>query len=385
MKTGTVMKSKKIGLDKINTELGKLYLETLEKTNKYKIGEPIFVIVKNLKDPEFIFVESDIGSGVLLKEEFYDEYRNITINIGETIPVFYLGTKNGENYFTTVPKPPYVNLILENAKIHKIPLKGKIDSILESGCHVKIGEILTFCPKSKLKKDVIKNETLNFLVIEVNKNQCVVSYIDYIAKQKDEFKKNLTQSLKIGSIINGKITSITSYGISIDLGYGLEAFIPNSEISYKNTQKNLESFKRDSEVKAKIIQLDWKEDKIIASIKELQDNPWLGTLPFKKGDILDVSIVNIKRNGLAVALEDGFIGFIPIKEIHIKQKQLNKEFSVNQRLRAMIIQIDTVNQKILLSLKQANEYFEMLDYQKYLENQQQEEETIGSILFKSIE
>ncbi len=376
------MKSKQIGLDKINTELGKLYLQTLESASKYKIGDPIFVIVKNIKDPEYIFVDSDIGSGIVSKEEFYDQERNLIINVGETIPVFYLGKKNGENYFTTVPTPPYVNLILENAKNHKIPLRGKVESILESGCQIRIGEILAFCPKSKLKKEVAKNEYLNVIVIEVNKKQSIVSYLDYVSQKKEELKNNLIQSLKVGSIVIGKINSINSYGITIDLGYGLEAFIPNSEISYKNTKKNPETFKKDLEIRAKIIQLNWKEDKIIASLKELEENPWMGPLPFKKGDILDVSILNIKRNGLIVSLKDGFIGFIPAKEISIKQKHLNKEFSVDQKIKAMIIEIDQVNQKIILSLQKVNEYFEMLDYQKYLENQHQEEETIGNVLFK---
>ncbi|MFN3604414.1 MAG: S1 RNA-binding domain-containing protein [Leptonema sp. (in: bacteria)] len=377
------MKSRKIGLDKVNSEIAKLYLKTLENTGKYKIGEQVYVVVKNIKDKDFIFVDSDIGPGILPKEQLLDRDQNLEVNTEETICVFYAGTKNGENFFTTIPIPPYEKIIMENAKINQIPLKGKIDSILESGCYVKIGELLAFCPKSKLKKEVIKNEVLHFLVIEINQNNYVVSYTDYLQIQKEAHRKNLIQSLKIGSIVIGKVRSINNYGLSIDLGFGLEAFVPNSEISYKKTENISEKFKINSEVRGKIINLNWKEDKIIVSLKELEDNPWLGILPFKKGDILDVEILNIKKNGLLVKLNEGFLGFIPAKEISIKQRQLNKEFSINQKVKAMILQIQPEHQKITLSIKKAEEFMEKIEYQKYLANQEQEEETIGKILFQS--
>lgn len=377
------MKSKQIGLDKINTEIGKLYLQTLEKNVKYEVGDQIFVIVKNIKDKDFIFVESDIGSGILPKEQFLDEEGNITVNIGETISVFYIGNKNGENYFTSIPIPPYEKQILETAKNNKIPLKGKIETILDSGYYVKIGEILAFCPKSKLKKEISKGEFLNFIVLEINKNQIIVSYNDYIQIQKNEFKKNLIQSLKVGSVISGKINSINNHGILIELGYGFEAFVPNSEISYLKIDNISELYKIGQEIRVKIIKLNWKEDKIIGSIKELEQNPWLGALPFQKGDIIDVSIINIKNNGLLVKLPEGFVGFIPVKEINVKQKQIQKEFSINQKIKAMITQIDKENQKIFLSIKKVLDFYDQIEYQKYLENQKEEEDTIGKILFKN--
>lgn len=378
------MKSKHIGLDKINTELGKLYLQTLENNVKYEIGDQVYVIVKNIKDKDYIFVDSDIGSGILPKEQFIDEEGNITINLGETISVFYIGNKNGENYFTSIPVPPYEKKILETAKNNKIPLKGKIETILESGYYVKIGEILAFCPKYKLKKETSKGEILNFLVLDINKNQIILSYNDYIEIQKNEFKKNLIQSLKIGSVISGKIKSINNYGILIDLGYGLEAFVPNSEISYKKIDNISESYKIGQEIRIKIINLNWKEDKIIGSIKELEQNPWLGTLPFQKGDIINTTIINIKNNGLLVKLPEGFVGFIPVKEINVKQKQIQKEFSVNQNIKAMITQIDKENQKIFLSIKKALDFYDQIEYQKYLAGQEeQDDDTIGKVLFNN--
>ncbi|GIX43039.1 MAG: 30S ribosomal protein S1 [Leptospiraceae bacterium] len=377
------MKSKQIGQDKINTELAKLYLKTLETPKQFELGEQVYVVIKDIKDPEYIFIESDIGTGLIPKEQVLNEEGEITVNVGETIPAFYIGSKNGDHYFTIVPIGNYAKLIIENAKINKIPLKGKIETILESGYQVKIGDVVAFCPKSKLPKQVNKGETLPFIVIDQNKNSFVVSYLDYLQLQKEQLRKELIEKLRVDSVITGKVKNLIKQGAIIDLGYGLEAFVPISEISYKRIEHPSDVLKVGNEIRAKVKEIDWKEDRIILSIKELEKNPWLGTLPFNKGDVLDVKILQILKTGLIVQLPEKFHGFIPIKELNLtKQKQLHKEFQKDQILKAMIIQIDKEKQRILLSIKAAQEYFEQIEYKKYIKNTQEDDSvSLGSILF----
>ncbi len=378
------MKSKQIGKEKLNTDLAKLYLKTLEENKKFQLGEQVYVIVKDIKDQEYIFVESDIGIGIIPRNQLVDEDNNLMVNTGETISAFYIGTKNGEHHFTTVPMGGYSKLILENAKMNKIPLKGKIETILESGYHVRIGEELTFCPKSKMGKDVQKGMVLYFVVIDNSKNSYIVSHTDYLQIQKEQHKKELVQKLKIDSIVSGKVKAFVKMGVVVDLGYDIEAFIPLSELSYKRVEHPNEILKIGQEVRTKVIEIDWKEDKIILSLKELEKNPWLGPLPFNKGEILDVKILQVKKNSLIVSLPERFTGIIPLRETNIpKQRQLFKEFQKDQVIKAMIIEIDRENQKIVLSIKSANDFFEQLEYKKYIETSQSDDSVyLGSILFK---
>ncbi len=379
------MKSRQIGKEKLNSNLAKIYLKTLEEHKKFEIGEQVYVIIKDIKDQEFIFVESDIGVGIIPRNQLVDEDNNLIVNVGETIAAFYIGAKNGDHYFTTVPIGEYSKIILENAKINKIPLKGKVETILESGYHVRIGEELTFCPKSKMSKEVRKGMILPFVVIDYSKNSYIVSHNDYLQIQKEQHRKELIQKLKIDSIVMGKVKTFVKMGVLIDLGFDIQAFIPLSELSYKRVEHPNEILKIGEEICAKVIEIDWKEDKIILSLKELEKNPWLGPLPFNKGEILDVKIIQVKKNNIIVALPERFTGIIPVKETNIpKQKQLYKEFQKDQIIKAMIIDIDKENQKIILSIKSANEFFEQLEYKKYIETSQNDDSVyLGSILFKN--
>jgi ribosomal protein S1 len=378
------MKSKQIGKENLNSELAKLYLKTLETPKQFELGEQVFVVVKDIKDPDYVFIESDIGTGLIPKEQLLDDDKQILVNVGETIAAFYIGSKNGDHYFTTTPMGNFAKIIIENAKIHKIPLKGKVDTILESGYHIKIGDVLAFCPKSKLLGEVKKGDTFQFIVIDQNKGSVIVSNTDYLQIQKERLRRELIEKLKVDTVITGKVKNLIKQGAIIDLGYGLEAFVPISEISYKRIEHPSDVLKTGMEVRAKVKEINWKEDRIILSIKELEKNPWLGTLPFNKGDILDVKVLQVLKSGLIVQLPEKFHGFIPLKELNLtKQKQLHKEFQKDQIIKAMIINIDKENQKITLSIKAANEFFENIEYKNYIENTQEDDSiNLGAILFK---
>lgn len=378
------MKSKQVGLDKLNTEMAKMYLQTLEKSRNYEIGDQVYVVIKDTKDSEYVFVESAIGPGIIPKVQLLDENKKIQVNIEEVIPAFYLGNRNGELHFTTVPVAPYTSIIFEKAREKKIPLKGTVEEILESGFLVRIGEEIAFCPRSKLQKEVKRGETLNFMVLEKGKDMYIVSHNDYLQLQKEQYKKELMEKLKLGSIVSGVVSKIYKNGCVVDLGHGIEAFLPLREITYKKIEDPHEVFKVSSPIRAKVITVDWKEDKILLSTKELEANPWLGTLPFKERDIVEVKVLNVKKNGIIVLLPEKFSGFIPVKEITLaKQKDLFRNFQKDQILKAMIIQIDKENQKILLSLKAVEEYNEQMEYKKYMEVSQKDEEGfyLGNVLF----
>ncbi|MCS7204726.1 MAG: S1 RNA-binding domain-containing protein [Leptospiraceae bacterium] len=376
------MKSKQIGQDKLNTEMAKIYLETLEKPKKLDVGEPTYIIVKDTKDSEYVFVESEIGSGVIPRNQLVDSQQKIQVNVEETLLAFYMGNKGGEHYFTTIPVAPYSKIIFEKAKANQIPLKGTIEEVLEQGYFVRIGDELAFCPKSKMPVKASKGMQFLFIVLEKGKENYVVSHSDYLQIQKDQYKKELMEKLKLGSVVFGKITKITKSGATIDLGFGFEAFLPLKEITYKKIETPSEVFKTGEEIRAKVIQIDWKEDKILLSTKELEKNPWLGELPFKVGDIVDAKILNVKKQGILVLLPEKFSGFIPTKELNItKQNDIFKVFQKEQIIKAMITKIDKENQKITLSLKALDAYYEDLEYKKFMQNAKEEEVSLGSILF----
>lgn len=91
-----------------------------------------------------------------------------------------------------------------------------------------------------------------------------------IASKVKEKIKEITQSVEVNKIYNGKITRIEDYGIFVEVFKGATALVHISEISHKRIGNIKDkNFKIGQELKVKVIDVD-RDNKIKASIKALE-------------------------------------------------------------------------------------------------------------------
>src|SRR5437868_7419959 len=85
----------------------------------------------------------------------------------------------------------------------------------------------------------------------------------------------LTENLKEGEIVKGKVVNIEDYGAFLEIMPGVEGLVHVSEITWANTPINAkEFFKLGDEYEAKIVTLDKDSRKMSLSIKQMSDDPW---------------------------------------------------------------------------------------------------------------
>lgn len=72
--------------------------------------------------------------------------------------------------------------------------------------------------------------------------------------------------LKVGDIVEGKITGITNFGLFVDIGEGKSGMVHISEVSRTYVNDIRELFKENDQVKAKVLTVS-DEGKISLSIK----------------------------------------------------------------------------------------------------------------------
>ena len=72
--------------------------------------------------------------------------------------------------------------------------------------------------------------------------------------------------LKVGDIVEGKITGITNFGLFVDIGEGKSGMVHISEVSRTYVNDIREHFKENDQVKAKVLTVS-DEGKISLSIK----------------------------------------------------------------------------------------------------------------------
>lgn len=375
------MKSKHVGRDRIHSRMGKFYLSTFDQKREVEPGESITLRVTDIRDPEFIFVNSASGAGVISRSQLIDAEGNVTVNPGEQIEAFFLEEKNGERIFTIFPEGAIARIILKKAYENRTPLTGRVLRAIKGGYEIQIGDETAFCPASQMEGEPAKNALLKFLIIEAPDRNIVVSHRQYLETERQRQKEKMIANLEEGAIIQGKVTSLRDFGAFVDLGSGVEGLIPLSELSHKRVQHPSEVLKSGKEIRVKVLSVDWKEDRITLSLKELQQNPWQGPLPFQTGELLTVTVESIRPFGLFVKLPEGFRGFIPASETGVSRgKPLDKEFQIGQECKAVVVEVNREKQKISLSINRAKELMDRAEYEAYLAGgvQKKDEENISS-------
>jgi len=160
----------------------------------------------------------------------------------------------------------------------------------------------------------------------------------------------------LGSTLLGKISSITEYGLFVEISPGVEGLVHISEVSWTERITNLHRhFAIGKEVNVVVITLDKQNRRMSLSIKQLTPDPWQSiTAKFKAGDQITGKVSNVTDFGIFVELADGIDGLVHVSDIswtdHITHP--SEHFKKGDTVTAVILSIDTDSKKISLGIKQ---------------------------------
>ncbi len=169
---------------------------------------------------------------------------------------------------------------------------------------------------------------------------------------KDDMQSKLTE-LKVGDSVKGVVTGVIDFGAFVNVS-GIEGLIHISEISWERVEDPRDYVKTGQEVEAKIIAID--KDRLSLSIKQLSADPWLDEVKaFKKSDVVEGKITRITPFGAFVQLSPSVEALVHVSEISGGNKDDAADpteiFKLNEKKEFKILEIDTDNRKIALSLK----------------------------------
>ncbi|ECP9517501.1 30S ribosomal protein S1 [Campylobacter jejuni] len=199
----------------------------------------------------------------------------------------------------------------------------------------------------KNPKDYInKGQEIDVEVIEINPNErrLRVSLRNLLSRPFDEFMK----SYKIADVVEGEITSVTSFGAFVKLG-GIEGLLHNEDASWDRNDKCKDKFSQGDKIKVKIIKIDKENQKISLSTKELSSSPVQEYAKIHKvGDIVKGTIRDIKDFGVFVELSKNVDALIHKEDI---STSMLENLKIGDDIEAAIVFIDEKKNRIRLSVK----------------------------------
>jgi small subunit ribosomal protein S1 len=181
--------------------------------------------------------------------------------------------------------------------------------------------------------------------------------------------QKIAQKYQVGNKIKGTISSITDYGLFVEIAKGVEGLVHISEISWINRITDLANkFRVGQEIEVLVVSLDVENRRMSLSIKQLEKNPWASVAEqFQVGQKIKGTISNITDFGIFVQLLPGIDGLVHISDLswteHIEHPA--DRYKKGEEVEAIILAIDTDNKKVSLGIKQlVSDPWELIE-QKY--------------------
>ncbi|MCB0553626.1 MAG: 30S ribosomal protein S1 [Phaeodactylibacter sp.] len=201
------------------------------------------------------------------------------------------------------------------------------------------------------------NQKINVVVLDFDENKKRISL--GLKQLQPHPWEVLSEDIKEGSVVKGKIVNIEDYGAFLEIQPGVEGLIHVSEVSWSNQPINArEFFKLGQEYEAKVVTIDREDRKMSLSVKQLSKDPWSEIeQSFPVGSRHTGEVKNLMPYGVFVELEAGIGGMI-----HISDLSWTKRFShpsevtkVGENIDIVILEIDKDNRKLSLGHKQLEE------------------------------
>jgi len=169
----------------------------------------------------------------------------------------------------------------------------------------------------------------------------------------------LSETLKIGDKVKGKVVVIADYGAFIEVEEGVEGLIHVSEMSWSTHLRSAQDFvKVGDEVDAIVLTLDREDRKMSLGIKQLAPDPWTDiTSKYPVGSRHEGVVRNFTNFGVFLELEEGIDGLIYISDLSWTKKVKHpSEFcAVGDKLEVVVLELDVEGRKLSLGHKQIEE------------------------------
>lgn len=158
------------------------------------------------------------------------------------------------------------------------------------------------------------------------------------------------EKLKVGEVVEGVVTGVIDFGAFVNVD-GIEGLVHISELSWERVEDPRNYVKVGEKIKAKIIAID--KDRLSLSIKQMSEDPWLEEVKkFKKGEITEGKITRITPFGAFVQLSPAVEALVHVSEMGDDDSiDPEKLFKLNEKKQFKVLEVDTENRKIALSLK----------------------------------
>jgi len=241
-------------------------------------------------------------------------------------------------------------------------VKGKVVSITDYGAFVELEkgvEGLIYISEMSWtrhvrhpSKVVSIGDEVECLILKVDKDNEKIS-LSLKQVESDPWDQ-LDQKYPIGTRITGKVRNLTNFGAFVELEEGIDGLVHISDMSWtKRINHPSEVIKKGDKVEVEILNIDKEGRRISLGLKQTQESPWPSLEEkYQPGTPLMGRVVRLLDRGVIVDLDGEVEGFVPLSQLGIDNlKRPIDNFREGDELHLHVTRVDVANHRIVLSVK----------------------------------
>ncbi len=240
-------------------------------------------------------------------------------------------------------------------------VEGVIKNLTEYGAFVDIGGIDGLLHVTDMSwgrihhpADQFKvNDHIQVKVLKLDREKEKVS-LGFKQLQPDPWS-TVVEVYPVDTQLKGIVSSVTDYGVFVELEAGVEGLVHVSELSWaRRSQSPKRMFTKGQEVDVQVLGVDTVEKRISLSMKQFQENPWDAIdIRYPIGTKIRGKVRNLTDFGAFIELEEGIDGLVHVSDISWAKKIKHPKdvLKKDQEVEAIVTSIDKNGQRLSLSMK----------------------------------
>ena len=245
-------------------------------------------------------------------------------------------------------------------------LTGRVTNLTDFGCFVEIEEgvegLVHVSEMVWTNKNIHPSKVVNVgdvvevMVLDIDEERRRISL--GLKQCKANPWQQFAETHNKGDRVEGKIKSITDFGIFIGLDGGIDGLVHLSDISWNVAgEEAVREYKKGDEIAAVVLQVDAERERISLGVKQLAEDPFNNWVALnKKGAIVNGKVTAVDAKGATVELADGVEGYLRASEAsRDRVEDATLVLSVGDDVEAKFTGVDRKNRAISLSVRAKDE------------------------------
>lgn len=245
-------------------------------------------------------------------------------------------------------------------------LTGRVTNLTDYGCFVEIEEgvegLVHVSEMDWTNKNIHPSKVVNVgdvvevMVLDIDEERRRISL--GLKQCKANPWQQFAETHNKGDRVEGKIKSITDFGIFIGLEGGIDGLVHLSDISWNVAgEEAVREYKKGDEIAAVVLQVDAERERISLGVKQLAEDPFNNYISLnKKGAIVTGKVTAVDAKGATVELADGVEGYLRASETsRDRVEDATLVLNVGDEVEAKFTGVDRKNRVVSLSVRAKDE------------------------------